>query len=253
MNVPGARRAVAEEGKADRRMAEPPLRIGAAHDIGEHDAQVRDHGETSIARVAVMDIPFPCLGRATAVGDVLAEMITKMSAPNEVSAKTTVRKGDHVDCFVGEESQWNNQCLIALTSGYGASDQALAEKIEDAVVARASELHPAVGEKKTLGLTQFGKPDMTAFEQIGRRRETHWVEKVPAGGRGFQKKLQVGAIKSGLEYGPDGQAGPPRSHGWATNCLAAVTSAGVSPCPAVDEFKVTVAPAPRNCSARRVG
>ena len=68
----------------------------------------------------------------------LAQVVTEVSAPDDMPAEAAVGKGDHIDRLVGQQGEGNNQRLIALAAGHSAPDQPLAKKIEDAVVAGLS-------------------------------------------------------------------------------------------------------------------
>jgi hypothetical protein len=96
-----------------------------------------------------------------------------MSAPNQVPAKTPVRKRDDVDSFVRQKREGNYQCFIALTSRHRTTNQTLSKQVENAVVAHTCELHPAISEQQAFRLIEFGKPEIPAIEQAWRVGETH--------------------------------------------------------------------------------
>jgi hypothetical protein len=64
VDVAGAGGAVAEERESDRLAAEAPLGIGGPEDRAAHGAQVADHRQRPVGRVAVVDVALARLGRA---------------------------------------------------------------------------------------------------------------------------------------------------------------------------------------------
>jgi hypothetical protein len=189
VDVAGAGRAVTEEREADGGPAEAALGIGAADDVREHDAEVRDHRQAPVGRVAVMDVAFAGLGRAAAVGEILAQVFAEVAAPDQVAAEATVGKTDDVDRLVGEEGEGDDKRLVALAAGDGALDQSLAEKVEDAVIGGPGELHPGVGAQLACGLPQFSQPQVAAGKQIRRGRKCHSVARCRPAATASRKKF----------------------------------------------------------------
>ena len=71
MHIAGARRAVAEKSEPDRGFAEAALRVGRAGDIGKHRAEMANHGQRAVRRVAMVDVALAGLGRAAGVREIL--------------------------------------------------------------------------------------------------------------------------------------------------------------------------------------
>src|SRR5690606_30844429 len=90
-------------------------------------------------------------------------------------AEIAVGERNRVDGFVGEENEGNDECLVALAAGDGALDQALAEEVEDAVVAGAGEVHPRVETQEGVGRggVELGDVEITLGENGGRSGKSH--------------------------------------------------------------------------------
>lgn len=67
-----------------------------------------------------------------------------MVAPDQVSGQVAVRPRNHINGLVQQESQRHGQAFIALSARHCSLDQALTEKLEDALVHGAGELHPRI-------------------------------------------------------------------------------------------------------------
>jgi hypothetical protein len=134
VHVAGARAAVAEEGEADGGTALAALGIGGAGDGGEHGAEVADHRQRATGGVAVVDVALAGLGGAAGVGEILVEVLGQSGRSRSGGRRVAVGEGRHVDRLVGEQRERHDQGLVALAAGDGAANQALAEKLEDAVV-----------------------------------------------------------------------------------------------------------------------
>ena len=139
------------KGEADGGFSFSTLRIGRARDGGKHRAQVADHGQRAIGNVAVMDVALARFRGTGGVREVLVEVLAEVSAPDEVAPKIAVRERDDVQALVREERQRNDEPFIALATGDGAADEPLAEEFQDAVVARAGEMHPGVHAQESVG------------------------------------------------------------------------------------------------------
>ena len=158
---------------------------------GDHEgAQCVDHRQAAAGRVAVMDVALARLGRAAAVGEILAEVLAEVAAPDQVAAEAAVGKGDDIERLVRQERERDDERLVALAAGDGALDQALAEEVEDPVVGGPGELHPGVGAEQALGLAQFGRPEVTAGEQTRGRRKRHSAASCRPAGAASRKKFR---------------------------------------------------------------
>ena len=175
VHVAGGTGAVAEESEADRRLAQPALRIDAADDVREHDAEMGDHRQAAVGGIAVVDVALARLGRAAAVGEVLAKMVAELSAPDQVTAKSPMGERDDVNRLVGQQGQRTDQGFIALATGHRAADESLSEKVEDAVVPGAGELHPGVqAQARFLPLGGLVlRPEVAAPQDRWGRGEAH--------------------------------------------------------------------------------
>lgn len=122
--------------------------VGASQHIRQHGPEVADHGVAPVDRIAVMGVPFPALGRAAGIGQVLIEVDSGVVSPDQVPGQIAVGPRDHVDLLVEQEGKRNGEPFIALTAGHGSLDQALAKELEDPLVHRAGEFHPRVAEKE---------------------------------------------------------------------------------------------------------
>ena len=249
VDVARAGGAVAEESEADRGPAEAALRIGGADDIRQHDAEMGDHRQAPGERVAVVDVALAGLGRAAAVGEILAEVVAQVPTPDQVAAEAAVGETDHVDGLVGEQGERHDEGLVTLAAGDGAANQSLAEKIENAVVASAGELHPGVGAQQALRPVQFRSAQIAALETARGRGEVHRSESAGRLRRLREKTDGSPNQKSRRPRPPAGlipgrQARPT----WpgARNSPVAARSAGTRPCPAACCFRLTRAPAKRN-------
>ena len=144
VDVAGARGAVAEERKPDGGPAEAALGVRGARHIGEHRAEMRNHRQGAVRRIAVVDVALAAVGGAGGVGEVLVQVVAEVVAPDQVAAKPAVGKRDHINGLVGEQRERDDQAFAALTAGHRALDQPLTEEVKDAVVPEPGELHPGV-------------------------------------------------------------------------------------------------------------
>ena len=109
-----------------------------------------DHRQRAIFRIAVVNVPLARFCRAVGVGEVLIEMIAEVVAPNQMAAEIAVSETDDVIRLVGEEGERDDETFVALAAGDGALEQALAEEIEDPIIAGACELHPRVDAEESV-------------------------------------------------------------------------------------------------------
>ena len=213
VHVARAAGAVADEGEAHGRPAEAALRVGGADDVRHHGAEVADHRQRAVLRIAVVDVALARLGRAGGVGEILVEVVDEVAAPDEVAAEAAVGDGDDVDGLVGQQRERDDEALVALAAGDGAADEALAEELEDAVVGRAGGLHPRVGAEQGAGEVggEVRGPQITPREDGGRFGILHaWPRRwQPAGRRASPLADLPGSGRSRLGFPPVGDAQPP--------------------------------------------
>ena len=122
-----------------------------------------------------MDIAFARPGRTAGVREILIEMAAKMAAPDQMSGEVTVGEGNHVERLVGEQSQRDDQALVALAPGDGSFDEALAEKFENAIVDRAGVMHPDEDSQQRVirAFIEFRGTQVACRQEVGRGREGH--------------------------------------------------------------------------------
>jgi hypothetical protein len=73
----------------------------------------------------MVNISLPPQGRASGIGHVLAEMIAKMVAPNQMSGQISVGKTNDVLVPVEQQSNGSRQTFISLPTGKCAINQPL--------------------------------------------------------------------------------------------------------------------------------
>ena len=133
--------------------------------------------------VAVVDIAFARFGGAGGVGEVLVEMIDKMAAPDEMPAKAAMGDGNNVDVLVSQQGKRDDQSLVALATSDCAANQSLPEKVKNAVVRGAGDLHPGIGAEQGAGKVGFKiRGPQVALRQNGGR---FWIDH--AGARRWQR------------------------------------------------------------------
>ena len=114
----------------------PALRVGRAEDVRDHCAQVADHRQAAVGRIAVVDVALAAERRAGRVGEVLAGVLAQVTAPDQVSAEPAVGPRDHVGGLVEKEGDGHAEALVTLAAGDRPLDQALAEELQEAIVGR---------------------------------------------------------------------------------------------------------------------
>ena len=164
-----------------------------------------------------MDVALARQGRAGRVGKILVEMVDQMPAPDQVAAQTAMREGNDIDRLVGQQGQGHDQALVALAARDGPANQALAEKVEDAVVSRAGQPHPGVGAEEGAGQVRFeiGGPQVAPGQDRGKYGINH-----ARGGRWRGVGLRASPLPSLPQKGRTQRADRQlrRSHRYSTRC-----------------------------------
>ena len=172
--------------KAEHVFAVAPGGPRSAHHEAGHLAQVADHRETAVGRVAVMDVAFAAVRGAFGVGHVLAEKLMRRRAQQQMAEQIAVHDRNHVAAGPKRQGHAQGGRFVADAGRDRPFDVSLFIEFDHPLFHAAGKKHQRIGDgvkifvRKPLGKTD----DAGRWLAIGRRQSSN-CDKAPSTQRPF--------------------------------------------------------------------